>query len=1019
MAKNITGVSPAKQPMLLGSLPEAEIMAAIALYDEPLYQYAVENGQDKQLNVLVIGTGDVAKHMVKMALMCGQMLAYALHLHVVAKDAQAFRDELLAGAPALHAYVAMDGAACDGMQLASMSFESISGLNANVGNSKAFAHLADYRYIVVDLPDKNDRMVEALLKKCAGDPTRRFIAYSGAAVEKDKALKQISLSCNNTWTSRKISAATSLSALAFRLHYYYERQYGNPGLSMQACRQDFESSAYAQRANLASVIHMKYKLQSIGINPTAQGKTIMRECATKLFGDDTTLYDTLSYLEHNRWLMEKVLAGYRAPTMTELENYCYIGGNYKWRSDKLMFHNCVLESQPRSKSSLRGLLHQEWDALCTGNSLAAINATSYDPLDKMSLTVHCLAGRMMKERRLDLNRELEKLEARLNRLAEHDPSSTGSLGEIYAWLDKVYHGEELYRQQEMTALLQTRAAAFMLSDTLTEPAVQLIRDVCALSREFHAYKDYKAMDDSVIDLLPMMYGAPACTTVLKIASEKIIENIASVLLLEPEQAVYFDMAEDVYGNVERFFENRGSFVAVRRAEAGKKRAAALKKEITAAAAQGMCIIDVTGADAADVMAVSDIVRDTKNTAIITCDSKNQRIENLMGYPQAPCVRRYVKLKVEEIFMLMGTVRQTRVDANDALLEKGNMDNLWHYYRENAEDMFHVTHLMMAMSNFTLQNNRVPMAYNTALLSADTPWLPMEQKPCSLDIFRAQQTENLLYDMQNAGLLKDLNIFINEVQRTAAWHCMAVDKIAMFAGNLLTITPNQAYYKRMKLVPQKTWLRLEWADAADNSLYVNAEFSRRPDGLYNISYQNSQGKSSSCFMEKERIAAILQALQGRNLIYGLYMQDLQMGAKLRVTFFFRSEAIRHFIQMSGSFLESKVWAEAVDLQVFDDVCTNYKFRWNADEATENELDVLMVKGMQLFVCSCKAAKVESAYLYEIYCLAKRFSRDAMPMLAHTGRIERAETQRAQMLGVTLANAFCDDNLQQALRSIANA
>ena len=205
MAKKMQEKTAAKQPILLTQLPEAELMAAITLYDEPLFKYA----DGKELHMLVIGTGDTAQQMVRMALMCGQMLDHTLHIDVLAKDIKAFREALLAGRPALTKYVSIDGAKCAGKCLANVTLKDVAGLNSGRGNGAVYDMLPRNRYIVVDLPKDNDRMVQTLLKKISALAVDVICPLHGPALHAplDRYLQLYS-----TWASYQVEEDGTLIA---------------------------------------------------------------------------------------------------------------------------------------------------------------------------------------------------------------------------------------------------------------------------------------------------------------------------------------------------------------------------------------------------------------------------------------------------------------------------------------------------------------------------------------------------------------------------------------------------------------------------------------------------------------------------------------------------------------------------------------------------------------------------------------------------------------------------------------
>ena len=118
-----------------------------------------------------------------------------------------------------------------------------------------------------------------------------------------------------------------------------------------------------------------------------------------------------------------------------------------------------------------------------------------------------------------------------------------------------------------------------------------------------------------------------------------------------------------------------------------------------------------------------------------------------------------------------------------------------------------------------------------------------------------------------------------------------------------------------------------------------------------------------------------------MIYGLNYFDSPAKRRITFSFFFSSDAIRRMFKTTGCFLEMKVWSDIVNLNYFDDVKSNFQFWWDQEHTTENELDVLMTKGMEIMIISCKMPRPLKANLYEVYCLANRFSMNSQAAMVY--------------------------------------
>ena len=197
-----------------------------------------------------------------------------------------------------------------------------------------------------------------------------------------------------------------LGQKAFRVHYLYEKLY-NPKASRNQALKSFLAESYSQRSSTATAVHIDYKLASLGISLT-DPKTSHRSVSsyrTKIIEkynrclQDPVQYGKLLQLEHMRWMFFMIADRYQLPDENDHERYSFktvFGKFNKWfkcTEEKIKLHHCLV---PCDAAGLRlPDDRREWDKY---SSKEKIDNTDYDPLDKMSLYVHMLAGQRMKRR---------------------------------------------------------------------------------------------------------------------------------------------------------------------------------------------------------------------------------------------------------------------------------------------------------------------------------------------------------------------------------------------------------------------------------------------------------------------------------------------------------------------------------------------------------------------------------------------------------------------------------------------
>lgn len=1001
---------------ILNLLAPEELAAAVLLYEHPLYRYANEK---KELSVLLVGPEPMDERLdewklmnsiLRLTLACGQVLNHTLRVYVAAKNAAAYKKALLEKAPALEKFLCIDGKTDCERPLAFLNFEDVKGINSPAGNRKLFAHLEDCSYVVAALKEKNDVLVKALCQELCGREGGAVLAYTGEKVTPKSADKGVKLCCLKELAKKSGRTVERLGEMAFRQHYYYCQQ-GSP-TSWKAAREEFLSSPYEQSANLSSVVHIKYKLFSMGINPNARAKTILAKYTRAL--ENAELLDELSDLEHSRWMAEKLLDGYRpAQSAKELELYCFTDGNNRWRTGE--FHNCLVSRRRRAESDLSTLPHADWEL--EGDLEAQISRLPYDELDKMSLLVHNLARKKLAETKEQLKGEIGKLEekAGLQRAFLQTPNP---LPKFQEWIELVTKNMQLRQEKPWLEALRQYCDSLGLSRKALEPLQKHLKTLLALAREYYRFKDYKTMDEDIVRLLPELYCRPEYITLVKLPGRHVVDQIVSALLIEPDKVVYAGAEGKEAENYRYFLENRGGFAEVETVAVKK-----LKKTICSEAENGLCVLDVTGADAALAVELVEYAKTRRNTAVINCDSKRQKLQNLYEYPLADCTLRSVRLTVEEVFSLMGARKRRKGGEYDGLFLKEHITALWEFYEKYYREFDHISNMICAAVDFTAERNRTPGFFFFNREAESISWLE-EKETGSLKLFEDLALEQLLRDMEQYGIVQNLRIEKNAPGNTVQLSYRIIADAATKNWRLISLEFKRDIYKPVVLVNtettnkrKETCFQLRWKSAEDNKLYVSCECTRGEDDTLEI---------GSRFLPRELWRETLEDLTDKGLIYGLswYERD-----KVYFSFFFASELIMRMFKTTGNFLEMKVWSDAVDSGKFDDVMTNFQFWWNEEQTVENELDVVMTKGTELEAISCKIPRPLKSHLYEVDSVARHFSASAQAAMVYSFDPSKSKEtpkeedwhgvfNRAAELNVLVANVMdSDHSLKQLLEQLA--
>lgn len=133
-----------------------------------------------------------------------------------------------------------------------------------------------------------------------------------------------------------------------RIAHLYNK-IGEPRISLAESARRLIGKAYEQRSSCAAALHLKYKLASVGINPSpsTNKRTIAAAYQKVLSGSD---FGALLELEHRRWIMYMTADGYVLPTQQELERYgfemCDQKFNGAWKCPAKRLHPCLVPCGP-------------------------------------------------------------------------------------------------------------------------------------------------------------------------------------------------------------------------------------------------------------------------------------------------------------------------------------------------------------------------------------------------------------------------------------------------------------------------------------------------------------------------------------------------------------------------------------------------------------------------------------------------------------------------------------------------
>lgn len=324
------------------------LQAAISdlLIRYPLYRFRKKQAGHDRLRVLVAAEKEYLYAVLSQILPNGQLLDTRLEV-TVCGAAPDDRDMLLGKAPALRRFVSIGG-----MEDITETKQPLAWLTFRPDFPASDTEEWDYVLICEDNGDPGWPFDEEQLVAVM-DGTAASVTFPER--RKDSANDHIS--------------EEMLKQIAFNTHYGYHK-YAAPRATMEEIRAAFDKEKYNSSSTLSNVLHIRSKLACCDILDT--DLTIAARRFAAYMKEHPEIIGRLAVVEHNRWMLEKVLNG------------------IKLQDDYDQIYQRVGEGT-HSKDRHVALLPCDYSERLTADDWRADPEKprpELDPLDRMSLKVH-------------------------------------------------------------------------------------------------------------------------------------------------------------------------------------------------------------------------------------------------------------------------------------------------------------------------------------------------------------------------------------------------------------------------------------------------------------------------------------------------------------------------------------------------------------------------------------------------------------------------------------------------------
>lgn len=1020
---------------LLPLVAQDELMSYMVLEKYPLYQYRSSNGD---IHVLCLGSGVFVRRMILSLISCGQMSGSHLYIHVVSAESEKeLRDHLYRVAPTLKLY--SNPKAPEGQEYVTFSHHQVSDvLDASVCQEVLARH-SDCRYILVSLGSNRSNIeaarMYALQLAQLPNPAKQqtvlnYYCSEDAAnniydlLDRQSLPKWLEVDAFGSNIAAYSEIIRNLGVRTLKVAHLYNKL-DDPRISLAESARRLTADPYSQRSSCAAALHLKYKLASTGINlsPKTTRRAIITAYQKVL--KDHRIGEQME-LEHRRWMMYMIADGYRAPTSAELDccGFEMVDGkfNAKWRCDKKSLHPCLV---PCGKAGVT-LKTSDWTMYDTAKK---IDDSAFDPLDKKSLELHLRSGKKCSRILEDeiITKIFKKIENKLtyaqsdteeypNRNADEIPFQT-----LHSALNKVRDG--ICLEAEKLTYTGDKGRLKGLMKQFSDWDINIAKEVEALLqelsvfKEYSAQKDYKKPDETIIRHLLWLLYAENDITCIKLRGRAIADNITGPLILEPHHLVFFgEPQHPAWDEFLRSHGNLGEIVYIPHCGNTVEQLTANLKRV-AAQQRGGCVIDITGADEQMVIAAQRVANANRKVSLIRC-TPDGRVENIQRFPTAAAYTMNTTIAADEIFSLHGASQHPNSSRYMEQLED-MVPKLWSFFQEFRSDWNEITAFFASRCSASPELH----IYNIQIHDAadwkrythvvdKAKWNTLElgaafSKLADNGIIRDLETDTYLKGRLHISFLYPATVgsFGND------FFCNALDEFFDRKIHTIYVPMHCSIYRK----------------SAGITVDISSGCFVEIIDKNNLDFSDCRYQYHTQRIPFARVFPALKWLEEKRLITELRVSGNLTKLPVSIRFVYGDPALRTCLSTAGNILELFIWMEAKATRFFDNVQPNLSFTWR--EGIDNELDVIVTKGLTSLIISAKTARFNREHLYEIKYLTEHFSLNSKPVIVYSSSRGvmsanavdemHAVKQRAKAMGIYLIDLNeLNESLGDRLAAIAD-
>lgn len=794
-------------------------------------------------------------------------------------------------------------------------------------------------------------------------------------------------------------------------------------------KKDTPDQKYKYHSSVSFVLSIKYKLFCAGI--VRKNEIFYKEdfekagChfvesdeeAAKLFNElvlsqkdrdeqARKLFSSLVNIEHKRWVLEKITDGWQGviggntqKMIQELLRHSAERGTVHDKKNKI--HHCITfstEENPLNTEEYSRNNKEKWDRSPISSSL--------DEIDTISISIHQEFSRIIDMTDKALPVEIFKLK---NLVSDRGRDIEYSFYQFELCLKHILNGAAGYVKHYSRFKNRLIQEIKLTAPDILESAERYMKEIhifCFPFLEAYSFRNYKAFDNDLVENIPFILTYRFCHSLAmafndgryeNYRNEICFRNVASLTVLYPREVHYFYECDKSSNpnDISHKIEAITGYMSRRNMLSDVHFTILCPKEISV----GPAIQDKLNVLKEKISSLS--------SSVILKDVELCQAENFSEY-----ITQYCRDKNISLFDGTTTLFSSNME-NAELTHKIIKENIPYFefkyrnkqftcqkgceYLSYIHDYSYITvNDMFSLMNAFDYHGEIPAFADEyerlwEIYSGKTLEKVKDQNKFTVGVTNWTRLCNILQKQsEKISKNKTKKFYVNQTGEKKNFTFPIYPHCADHAKNIVkelienrvidsrsevrtyidrayvSVFAYEAFQENLKEI-FTTW------DLANEKVIVKNSFNIQQDlvcvvpdilSFENIPLCAEDDKTGQYYKYSK---TLLCELEKENLIRNFY----ENSENKTVSFSFYSPKVKNLLTSAGNILEIYVYYETLKTGFFDDIRTNYRFRWYGGKV-ENEIDIVTTKGFKSIIVECKATeKLEMNFYHKLYSIADLF------------------------------------------------